>query len=117
MVRELSTQEYQHASDVAMDSLTEYLEELIETSPNSEPGWDIEYSVCSSLSPLQEIGYRILTNFKVSSCGKSGVLTLNLGEKNGTYVVNKQPPNKQIWLSSPLSLVPLFFSSGGRSSS
>lgn len=22
---------------------------------------------------------------------------------NGTYVVNKQPPNKQIWLSSPLS--------------
>lgn len=22
---------------------------------------------------------------------------------NGTYVLNKQPPNKQIWLSSPLS--------------
>lgn len=22
---------------------------------------------------------------------------------NGTYVINKQPPNKQIWLSSPLS--------------
>lgn len=21
----------------------------------------------------------------------------------GTYVINKQPPNKQIWLSSPLS--------------
>ncbi|KAG8820413.1 Mitochondrial chaperone Frataxin [Serendipita sp. 399] len=30
----------------------------------------------------------------------SGVLTLKLGEK-GTYVINKQPPNKQIWLSSP----------------
>jgi frataxin len=25
-----------------------------------------------------------------------------MGEK-GTYVLNKQPPNKQIWLSSPLS--------------
>ncbi|KAG9128305.1 Mitochondrial chaperone Frataxin [Ceratobasidium sp. 392] len=32
----------------------------------------------------------------------SGVLTLNLGDK-GTYVINKQPPNKQIWFSSPKS--------------
>ncbi|KAI8076849.1 uncharacterized protein BX664DRAFT_270615, partial [Halteromyces radiatus] len=31
-----------------------------------------------------------------------GVMTLNLGE-HGTYVINKQPPNKQIWLSSPKS--------------
>ncbi|PIL29578.1 transporter [Ganoderma sinense ZZ0214-1] len=30
----------------------------------------------------------------------SGVLTLRLGSY-GTYVINKQPPNKQIWLSSP----------------
>ena len=28
------------------------------------------------------------------------MLTLKLGDK-GTYVINKQPPNKQIWLSSP----------------
>jgi len=33
---------------------------------------------------------------------QSGVLTLKLGE-HGTYVINKQPPNKQIWLSSPIS--------------
>ncbi|KAK4248919.1 hypothetical protein C7999DRAFT_30608 [Corynascus novoguineensis] len=31
----------------------------------------------------------------------SGVLTLSLGSDIGTYVINKQPPNKQIWLSSP----------------
>lgn len=31
-----------------------------------------------------------------------GVLTLNLG-LHGTYVINKQPPNQQIWLSSPIS--------------
>ncbi|KAL2185569.1 Frataxin [Thermothelomyces heterothallicus CBS 203.75] len=31
----------------------------------------------------------------------SGVLTLSLGPDVGTYVINKQPPNKQIWLSSP----------------
>jgi frataxin len=27
-----------------------------------------------------------------------------MGDK-GTYVINKQPPNKQIWLSSPISCV------------
>jgi len=31
-----------------------------------------------------------------------GVMTLTI-PPNGTYVINKQPPNKQIWLSSPLS--------------
>jgi len=32
----------------------------------------------------------------------AGVLTVAF-PPNGTYVINKQPPNKQIWLSSPLS--------------
>lgn len=31
-----------------------------------------------------------------------GVMTLTV-PPNGTYVINKQPPNKQIWLSSPIS--------------
>lgn len=30
------------------------------------------------------------------------MLSIDLGER-GTYVLNKQPPNKQIWLSSPVS--------------
>jgi frataxin len=29
-------------------------------------------------------------------------MTITQSDK-GTYVINKQPPNKQIWLSSPLS--------------
>ncbi|KKA26349.1 hypothetical protein TD95_005098 [Thielaviopsis punctulata] len=32
----------------------------------------------------------------------SGVLTI-IFARQGTYVINKQPPNKQIWLSSPLT--------------
>jgi len=32
----------------------------------------------------------------------AGVLTLTLPPA-GTYILNKQPPNKQIWLSSPIS--------------
>lgn len=34
---------------------------------------------------------------------QDGVLTVNLGQAHGTYVINRQSPNKQIWLSSPTS--------------
>jgi len=33
----------------------------------------------------------------------SGVLTIKFGPSIGTYVLNKQSPNLQIWLSSPFS--------------
>ncbi|KAJ3998455.1 hypothetical protein F5050DRAFT_1218725 [Lentinula boryana] len=65
---------YHQLSDEAMDMLLEDLEQLIED--HGDPSFEVEYH--------------------------SGVLTLKLGDK-GTYVVNKQPPNKQIWLSSPFS--------------
>ncbi|KAE8225072.1 hypothetical protein CF326_g7928 [Tilletia indica] len=61
-------------------SLEILLESLLDSSANkitSPSEWDVEYS--------------------------SGVLNLRLGPQYGTYVVNKQPPNKQIWLSSPSS--------------
>lgn len=35
---------------------------------------------------------------------QQGVLTLRLGE-SGTYVINKQTPNRQIWWSSPIRCV------------
>jgi frataxin len=34
-------------------------------------------------------------------CFQSGVLTFVT--PRGTYVINKQPPNRQIWLSSPIA--------------
>ncbi|XP_056379025.1 frataxin, mitochondrial [Hyla sarda] len=33
----------------------------------------------------------------------NGVLTVKVGGNIGTYVINKQTPNRQIWLSSPTS--------------
>ena len=33
----------------------------------------------------------------------SGVLNIEFGSKIGTWVLNKQAPNQQLWLSSPLS--------------
>ncbi|KAH9949022.1 Frataxin [Amylocystis lapponica] len=71
---DLSIETYHQLSDATMDSLLGTLEDLIDSI--DRPDYEVEYS--------------------------SGVLTLKLGDK-GTYVINKQPPNKQIWLSSPLS--------------
>lgn len=34
---------------------------------------------------------------------QDGVLTVRLGGQFGTYVINRQTPNRQIWLSSPTS--------------
>ena len=42
----------------------------------------------------------ITDGFDVSNA--TGVLTLALGSK-GTYVLNKQAPNRQVWWSSPIS--------------
>ncbi|KIM84568.1 hypothetical protein PILCRDRAFT_818146 [Piloderma croceum F 1598] len=73
-VSDLSVEKYHSFSDATMDTLLESLEELLDGLGN--PSYEVEYH--------------------------SGVLTLLLGD-NGTYVINKQPPNKQIWLSSPFS--------------
>ncbi|OWR55393.1 putative frataxin [Danaus plexippus plexippus] len=59
-----------------LESLFEYFEVLIDQSPQLR-GADITFS--------------------------DGVLTVALGSNYGTYVINRQTPNKQIWLSSPVS--------------
>ncbi|KAG0210568.1 Mitochondrial chaperone Frataxin [Mortierella sp. GBA30] len=74
VVSELTDDEYHTISDACMDRMVEYFEDL--GDEHEIPGYDVEF--------------------------QSGVMTLKLGAK-GTYVVNKQPPNKQLWLSSPTS--------------
>ncbi|KAG0349735.1 Mitochondrial chaperone Frataxin [Podila minutissima] len=73
-ISDLSDDDYHTVSDAAMDRMVEYFEDI--GDEHEIPGYDVEY--------------------------QSGVMTLKLGDK-GTYVVNKQPPNKQLWLSSPTS--------------
>lgn len=46
--------------------------------------------------------WRSLNQHANQSSSQAGVLTLAF-PPNGTYVINKQPPNKQIWLSSPIT--------------
>lgn len=72
----LSPVQYEKICDETLDSLTEYFEELIETAAHLRDA-DVSYG--------------------------DGVLTVIFGEPHGTYVINRQTPNKQIWLSSPKS--------------
>ncbi|KAF5311832.1 hypothetical protein D9619_003328 [Psilocybe cf. subviscida] len=71
----LSMEEYHDIADKTMTDLLDTLEDTLD-SGSEDPSYEVDYH--------------------------SGVLTLKLGS-NGTYVINKQPPNKQIWLSSPKS--------------
>lgn len=50
---------------------------------------------------LMDLGEDQLPDYDIELA--SGVLTFDLGESKGIYVINKQTPNRQIWLSSPIS--------------
>ncbi|KAI9003070.1 Frataxin-like domain-containing protein [Gaertneriomyces semiglobifer] len=67
---------YHTVADETMDNLLEQFEVLLDDNYQADASFDVVYN--------------------------SGVLTLVLGDA-GTYVINKQPPNKQIWVSSPKS--------------
>ncbi|CAM4761370.1 unnamed protein product [Rotaria magnacalcarata] len=70
---QLSEVEYEHVVNETLESLTEAFETLLEK--HKLPS-DVYYS--------------------------NGVVTVELNQQ-GTYVINKQTPNRQIWLSSPFS--------------
>lgn len=96
---ELSDDEYHELADEYMDTIFSRLEEVGEK--NSEV--DVEYSVCSPLNTLPPPFFTQLpANSFPPPSPQAGVLNVSFPGL-GTYVINKQPPNKQIWLSSPTS--------------
>uniref|UniRef100_A0A0B7B3G9 ferroxidase n=1 Tax=Arion vulgaris TaxID=1028688 RepID=A0A0B7B3G9_9EUPU len=68
--------DYEMYVEETLDSLTEFFEDLPEKG-SCNKDYDCTYG--------------------------NGVLTIYIGGAEGTYVINKQSPNKQIWLSSPVS--------------
>lgn len=66
---------------------------------------DIEYSKVANnyLESLSDELEELAEDFpQIDVELTQGVMTLTVA-KERTYVINKQPPNKQIWLSSPYS--------------
>jgi frataxin len=77
------------------------------SSPSSDQDLSaVEYDtiVDETLESLTEAFEILLEKHKLPSdvTYASGVLTVEL-DKYGTYVINKQTPNRQIWLSSPFT--------------
>ncbi|EGW15041.1 Frataxin, mitochondrial [Cricetulus griseus] len=67
---------YERLAEETLDALAEFFEDLAD-KPYTLEDYDVSFG--------------------------GGVLTIKLGGDLGTYVINKQTPNKQIWLSSPCS--------------
>ncbi|KAI5702674.1 hypothetical protein M8J75_002905 [Diaphorina citri] len=72
----ISLPEYEVICNETLESLTDYFDVIVEENTHLENA-DVTYG--------------------------DGVLTVNFGNPHGTYVINRQTPNKQIWLSSPTS--------------
>ncbi|XP_066603507.1 frataxin, mitochondrial [Prorops nasuta] len=67
---------FEKISDETLESLNDYFDQIIEQADHLEDA-DVSFG--------------------------DGVLTVKFGNPYGTYVINRQTPNKQIWLSSPKS--------------
>uniref|UniRef100_A0A8C5S9R3 Frataxin, mitochondrial n=1 Tax=Laticauda laticaudata TaxID=8630 RepID=A0A8C5S9R3_LATLA len=72
----LDETKYEKLAEETLESLTDFFEDLAD-KPFTPKDYDVSFG--------------------------NGVLTVKLGGNMGTYVINKQTPNKQIWLSSPIS--------------
>ncbi|MEE6459266.1 hypothetical protein FKM82_000589 [Ascaphus truei] len=75
---------YEKLAEETLDSLADFFEDLAD-QPFTTDDYDVSFG--------------------------NGVLTVKLGSEMGTYVINKQTPNKQIWLSSPTRYVKVYPSS------
>ncbi len=107
---QLSVERYHTLADTYIDNLVMRLEELQEEREDV----DVEYSVPSTFPPIPPPTLLLTgSHFQPPPPQdpqltppppekKAGVLTLCF-PPSGTYVLNKQPPNRQIWLSSPVS--------------
>ncbi|XP_060738175.1 frataxin, mitochondrial isoform X1 [Tachysurus vachellii] len=74
--KEMTEAVYEKLAEETLDALAEFFEDLTDQRCTA-PDYDVVFS--------------------------SGVLTVKVGGDHGTYVINKQTPNKQLWLSSPIS--------------
>ncbi|KAL5275871.1 FXN family protein [Megaselia abdita] len=84
---------YERVCSETLEGLADYFDEILD-SDNSLKSTDVVYSVSTHFSCFHKSNQRVNTL-------QDGVLTVHLGGNFGTYVINRQSPNKQIWLSSP----------------
>uniref|UniRef100_A0A8C9EYI1 Frataxin, mitochondrial n=1 Tax=Pavo cristatus TaxID=9049 RepID=A0A8C9EYI1_PAVCR len=86
---------YEKLAEETLDSLADFFEDLTD-KPFTPEDYDVSLGL---LRDLEETAFLPA----LTAATQSGVLTVKLGGDMGTYVINKQTPNRQIWLSSPTS--------------
>ena len=87
-------------------SIAPIFQRWIARPSSSNPPSSVDYDAAAdeTLDSLTDAFEALLDRHKLASdvTFSNGVLTVEL-DKHGAYVINKQTPNKQIWLSSPVS--------------
>ena len=80
----------------------ENIEDVVNEMCDEVPGFDSTLAVRapSPRPPRHACSCRRST--RCGGCRQDGVLSINMGDL-GTFVLNIQAPNRQIWLSSPIS--------------
>lgn len=97
-------EDYHKYADEYLDRIVARVEELQEGREDV----DVEYSVstCGRVSPVFAQAYGLVksksSQANIYTYSQAGVLHITF-PPNGEYVLNKQPANKQIWLSSPIT--------------
>lgn len=95
---DITDNEYHELADTYLENALLKFEEI----QDNNAAVDVEFSVHipPHLSPEKLHTVRSAANS--GGIMQAGVMTIGIPGV-GTYVLNKQPPNKQIWLSSPVS--------------
>ena len=98
-----STDTFHRLADFTLETILEVYDERADNDP--QLAMDVEYAVALPARTSVHCLHHPATDRDASSrarVAQDGVLNVVVGE-HGTFVLNKQTPNQQIWLSSPIS--------------
>jgi frataxin len=93
----LELETYEHVCSETLESLSDYYEQAVEDCPHLK---DPDVSIGVTNYNVKLLKFKNLLIFVLI---QDGVLNIQFGAPYGSYVINRQRPNLQIWLSSPTS--------------
>ena len=90
----VSLEDYHQYANCTLEAIQEVYDERSDNDPTL--AMDVEYAVCLALHD------HLCSYITVRLLWQDGVLNVEVGTL-GTFVLNKQAPNRQLWVSSPIS--------------
>lgn len=93
----IDEESYHRYAECTLEALQDVFDERADA--DERLAMDVEYAVRLPLPRLSPV-WHTLSRWNV--CSQDGVLNVVVGN-DGTFVLNKQAPNLQLWVSSPVS--------------